>query len=428
MTTTRSRTGMIAISAALATVMAVPAITAAQDETMADAQIRVLHGADAPAVDIWLNGAPGVTDLAFGEDTGYVELPAGEYQIQVVPAGATLEEGPVVVDATVPFEAGTMTTIVATGSLDTGVVPQLVTDDPNPSADMAEIKVGHMSWDAPAVDIWANGEVAVPGLEFPNVAGPLSLEGGAYDFDVAVAGTEDIAIDIPEITLDNGVAYSVYAIGSLANESLTAVALVDADTRQANVRVAHLSPDAPAVDVFVNGAAALEGVAYGAISEYLSVAPGEYQIQVAPEGAGAEAAVIDAMLTFAPGSWTTIAAANNVANIAPLVFSDAAPVPVEGVAQLRAYHASADAPKRVDIAADGAAKNEAAVKKLRFGKNTGFLQLDGGELDLDIREPGLKKVLVDIPALQLEAGKVYSAFAATQPDGSIAVIPNVDAE
>ena len=428
MNTTRSRKGMIAISAALATVMAVPAVTAAQDEMMDGAEIRVLHGADAPAVDIWLNGAPGVTGLAFGEDTGYVPLDAGEYQIQVVPAGATLEEGPVVVDATVPFEAGTMTTIVATGSLDTGIVPQLVADDPAPSADMADVKVGHMSWDAPAVDIWANGSVVVPGLEFPNVEGPLSVPGGAYDFDVAVAGTEDIAIDIPELTLDNGVAYSVYAIGSITNGSLTAVPLVDADTRQANLRVAHLSPDAPAVDVFVNGAAALEGVVFGAVSPYLLLDAGEYQIQVAPEGAGAESAVIDATLTFEPGSWTTVAAANNVADITPLVFTDAAPVPVEGAALLRAYHASADAPKRVDIAADGSAKKKAAIKKLKFGKNTGFLQLEDGEIDLDIRQPGKKKVLVDIPALPLEAGKVYSAFAATQPDGTIAVIANVDAE
>ena len=54
------RKGMIGISAALATVMAVPAITAAQDDMMDEAMIRVLHGADAPAVDIWLNGAPAV--------------------------------------------------------------------------------------------------------------------------------------------------------------------------------------------------------------------------------------------------------------------------------------------------------------------------------------------------------------------------------
>jgi hypothetical protein len=423
-----SKLALVGISAALATVMAVPAVTAAQDETMDGAEIRVLHGADAPAVDIWLNGAPGVTGLEFGQDTGYVSLDAGEYQIQVVPAGAGIDDpANIVVDATVPFEAGSMTTIVATGSLDTEIAPQLYADAPNPAADMAEVKVTHTSWDAPAVDIWANGSVAIEGLEFPNQEGPLSVPGGAYKFDVALAGTEDIAIDIPELTLENGVAYSVYAIGSVANGSLTAVALVDTDTRQANVRVAHLSPDAPAVDVFVNGAAVLENVAFGAISPYLEVAPGEYQIQVAPTGDGVDAAVIDAMLTFGPGSWTTVAAANDVADITPLIFEDAAPVPAEGVAQLRAYHASADAPTRVDIAPDGAGKKQAVVKKLRYGRNTNLLQLDGGELDLDIRQPGRKKVLVDIPALDLEAGKVYSVFAATQPDGSIAVIANVDA-
>ena len=233
------RKGMIGISAALATVMAVPAISAAQDDMMDDAMIRVLHGADAPAVDIWLNGAPGVTGLAFGEDTGYVGLPGGEYQIQVVPAGAGIDDpANIVVDATVPFEAGSMTTIVATGSLDTGITPQLVADDPAPAADMADVKVGHMSWDAPAVDILAGGAPVVEGLEFPDVAGPLSVPGGAYDFDVAVAGTDTIAIDIPEITLDNGVAYSVYAIGSLENESLTAVALVDSETEMMDEEMA----------------------------------------------------------------------------------------------------------------------------------------------------------------------------------------------
>lgn len=122
-----------------------------------------------------------------------------------------------------------------------------------------------------------------------------------------------------------------------------------------------------------------------------------------------------------------MAAANNVANIQPLVFDDAAPVPAEGVAKLRAYHASADAPAKVDIATDGAAKKKAVVKKLKFGKNTGFLELPAGELDLDIREPNKEKVLLDIAALPLEAGKVYSAFAVTSPEG-VTVIPNVDAE
>lgn len=413
---------------ALAAAAIVPSSVLAQDEMMDEALVRILHGADAPNVDVYVDGAAAVTDLAFGANTGYVSLPGGEYLIQVTPTGAAPEGDNIVVEATVPFEAGTMTTVVATGNLDDGIVPQLVPDTPAPPADMTQVKVGHMSWDAPAVDIAADGgDVIVPGLEFPTVTDYLTVPGGPYDLEVRVAGTTDVALDIDELDLQNGVAYSAYAIGSLANSSLTVVPLVDLDNRPANVRVGHFSPDAPAVDVYANGNFVLAGVPFGTISNYLEVPAGEYQIQVAPQGAGADAAVIDAMLTFAPGTWTTVAAANDVATIQPLVFKDPAPVPAEGVAKVRAYHASADAPQRVDIAPDGAAKKKAVVRKLKFGKASKVLELPPGTVDLDIRQPNKKKVLVDIDPLDLEAGKVYSVFAVTGPDG-VTVIANVDAE
>lgn len=418
----------VGTATALAAAAIAPSSVLAQDEMMDEALVRILHGADAPNVDVWVDGAAAVTDLAFGANTGYLSLPGGEYLIQVTPAGAALEEGNIVVEATVPFEAGTMTTVVATGNLDDGIVPQLVPDTPAPPADMTQIKVGHMSWDAPAVDIAADGgDVIVPELAFPVVTDYLTVPGGPYDLEVRVAGTTDVALDIDELDLMNGVAYSAYAIGSLANSSLTVVPLVDLDNRPAKVRVAHFSPDAPGVDVYANGNFILAGVPFGAISNYLEVPAGEYQIQVAPQGAGAEAAVIDEMLTFGPGTWSTVAAVNDVASIQPLVFKDPAPVPAGDVAKVRAYHASADAPERVDIAPDGAAKKKAVVRKLKFGKASKVLELPAGTVDLDIRQPNKKKVLVDIDPLDLEAGKVYSVFAVTSPEG-VTVIANVDAE
>ena len=418
----------IGTATALAAAAIAPSSVLAQDEMMDEALVRILHGADAPNVDVYVDGAAAVTDLAFGANTGYVSLPGGEYLIQVTPTGAAPEGDNVVVEATVPFEAGTMTTVVATGNLDDGIVPQLVPDTPAPPADMTQVKVGHMSWDAPAVDIAADGgDVIVPGLEFPNVTDYLTIPGGPYDLEVRVAGTTDVALDIDELDLQNGVAYSAYAIGSLANSSLTVVPLVDLDNRPANVRVAHFSPDAPGVDVYANGNFVLAGVPFGTISNYLEVPAGEYQIQVAPQGAGADAAVIDAMLTFGPGTWTTVAAVGDVADIQPLAFKDPAPIPAEGVAKVRAYHASADAPERVDIAPDGAAKKKAVVRKLKFGKASKVLELPAGTVDLDIRQPNKKKVLLDIDPLDLEAGKVYSVFAVTGLEG-VTVIANVDAE
>ena len=53
---------------------------------------------------------------------------------------------------------------------------------------------------------------------------------------------------------------------------------------ETNVRVVHLSPDAPAVDVYANGAAVLNAVTFPIGSDYLVVPDGEYTFEVAPAG------------------------------------------------------------------------------------------------------------------------------------------------
>ena len=48
----------------------------------------------------------------------------------------------------------------------------------------------------------------------------------------------------------------------------------------AKVRVVHASPDAPAVDVYVDGAKALSNVTFFTASDYLSLPAGEHRFQV----------------------------------------------------------------------------------------------------------------------------------------------------
>ena len=50
--------------------------------------LNVYHGStDAPAVDILANGGVLVPNLAYGEFSGYVEVPAGDYTIGIAPTG-----------------------------------------------------------------------------------------------------------------------------------------------------------------------------------------------------------------------------------------------------------------------------------------------------------------------------------------------------
>ncbi|MGD2041389.1 MAG: DUF4397 domain-containing protein, partial [Anaerolineae bacterium] len=84
------------------------------------------------------------------------------------------------------------------------------------------------------------------------------------------------------------------------------------------VRVVHASPDAPAVDVWVNGAVAFSNAPFEGITDYAELAAGTYNVQVSPTGA-TEPIVIDADLDLAAGTDYTVVAVGLLENIEPLV-------------------------------------------------------------------------------------------------------------
>lgn len=414
------KVGLLGTAAALTAAMAIPAAVAAQDE---NAMVRVLHGAgDAPAVDIYADGGLIREGLAYTEITDYLEVPGGTYQIQVVPNGATLEEGPVVIDAPLTFDAGTMTTVAATGSLAEGIIPQVLADAPSASPDGTQVRVAHLSADAPAVDIAPDGaDAIITDLAYAADTGYLDLPAGAYDLEIRAAGTDTVAFDIPEVSLDGATSYTVFAVGGLNDGTFAVVPAVD--QALAGVRVGHFSADAPNVDVYADGGAILEDVPFGVLSDYLYVPAGSYQIQVVPAGASLDEGpvVIDAELTFDGGTLTTVAATNELANITPVVIDDKKVNPKADGAKVRVVHLSANAPK-VDVAPDGSKRNAAIFKNLEFGQAKGYKNVPSGEVDLDIRAAGERAKAFDIPPLPLEDGKAYSAIAIGQFPDSFDVI------
>ena len=180
-----------------------------------------------------------------------------------------------------------------------------------------------------------------------------------------------------------------------------------ADT--ARVRVVHASPDAPAVDVYADGAKVLTNVAYKGSSDYLSVPAGPHNFKVFATGANPATgtAVINADATLEAGKDYTVVAIGKVADIKPLVLVDNNAAPAAGKAHVRVVHASPDAPA-VDIAVKGGA---VLVPNLAFGKDAGPLPVDAGTYDLEVRAAGTTTVALPINGMQLAAGKIYTVFA-----------------
>lgn len=191
--------------------------------------VRVAHlSPDAPAVDVLVNGQRVITNLAFKQVTPYVSLPAARVRVQVVPAG---QDAPVVIDAELDLRDGAYYTVAATGFL-ASIRAQVYTDPLAglfPRAGYARVRVVHASPDAPAVDVVVKGgPVLFQNLPFPRAGQYLVVAAGTYDLEVRVAGTSTVALALPGVRLESGKTYTVFAVGSARDGSLTVVPVVDA--------------------------------------------------------------------------------------------------------------------------------------------------------------------------------------------------------
>ena len=206
-------------AASPAKLQALPAADNTGTPAAGTAWIRVLHASpDAPAVDVYVDGAKAITGLAFGQIAptaapGYVPVPAGNHAIKVCATGSTTV-CPIDVPALAVAD-GKRYTIAATNVL-AQITAQVLEDPAAPNAGTAQVRVVHFSADTPAVDVYVNGAKAVTALAYPKATGYLPLAGGDYAIKVCATGSTTVCpIDVPKLTVANGTAYSVFAIGSL---------------------------------------------------------------------------------------------------------------------------------------------------------------------------------------------------------------------
>jgi hypothetical protein len=191
--------------------------------------VNVVHASpDAPAVDVYVNDEVAIPALAFGTASGFVALPAGDYNVKVAPAGTSAEEA--VIDADVTLDADVAYEVAAVG-LVADIAPAIFPVDLSSleSTEESSVRVIHASPDAPAVDVAVTGgDVLVENLEFPNASDYLVIPAGSYDLEVRPTGTEDVALALAGTEIPAGAAISVYAIGTLADGTLAALPVVAA--------------------------------------------------------------------------------------------------------------------------------------------------------------------------------------------------------
>ena len=189
-------------------------------------------------------------------------------------------------------------------------------------------------------------------------------------------------------------AAAVVTAAVLAVPAVPAVAGAQAGPGRAMVRVAHFSPDASYVDVYMvslNRRQLFPNVFYKSVSAYWAVAAGPFTYEVRAAGATPESEpVIQVKGNLAAGRSYTVAAVGRRDQLQGLLLRDDLAPTAPGKAKVRFLDAALDLPV-VDIAVAGGPVLES---RLAYPEPTGYRQLDSGRYRVEVRRAGAGAVLV----------------------------------
>lgn len=172
---------------------------------------------------------------------------------------------------------------------DTNVDDTQVTDDTGVAAVTGQIRVLHLSPDAPAVDVFVDGidDPVVTGLEFPDTTAYLDLDVGTYTFRVSASGSPaaDAVLVFEDVEITEDLKLTAGAMNKVAD--IEGFALVDDSEGLAStdirVTVLHGAPDVGPVDIWeISGEPAklLDNVPFGASATLPDLASQPYVIAV----------------------------------------------------------------------------------------------------------------------------------------------------
>jgi hypothetical protein len=157
------------------------------------------------------------------------------------------------------------------------------------------------------------------------------------------------------------------------------------------VRLAHLSPDTPDVDVYLDALSyhakqlVFNGVGYGVVSGYLSLKPGSYAVSM--RGAGADPKsppVLTTTVTVAAGKAYTVAGVGKHADLGLRIIHDDLDTPMSGQAKVRIIQASVKTPQ-LDVKLSDGTPIASAVD---FATTTDYQLVKAGKLKIDVTPTG----------------------------------------
>ena len=145
------------------------------------------------------------------------------------------------------------------------------------------VRVFHAAPQAPNVDVYVNDQMVFSNLAFGDFTRYVYLDEGEYNVSVYLAGQKDRPVINQMVDVSSQQIFTIAATGNLDNLGLLVIPDKVSKLPSQNyssVRVIHLSPNAPGVDILVDGDTLFEDISFGEGTDYVDLNPGTYNVNV----------------------------------------------------------------------------------------------------------------------------------------------------
>ncbi len=283
--------------AALTFALAGPFASGAVQAQGDSARLRFLHAAPgAPEVDVYVDGALVAPGLAYGEITPHVTFAAGAPEVVLRQAG-TGAEGTPLASITANLTADLAFMLVIQGAPDALEMVQYedILDPLEPG--MARLTAINTIPDAPPLDVLTTESAPLlQGVSYSVQYGTINIPTGLYDLVMVPAGGEvtSAIATIGEVPLVSGTLYTFVALGTLEGDVapstmvLASPVVPPEEGDSVRVRIAHGSPDTPAVDVYAGDLLIAPAINLGQMTGHIPLPAGEVSLALWPAGSGAD--------------------------------------------------------------------------------------------------------------------------------------------
>ena len=145
------------------------------------------------------------------------------------------------------------------------------------------VRVFYAAPQAPNVDVYVNDQMVFSNLAFGDFTRYVYLDESEYNVSVYLAGQKDRPVINQMVDVPSQQIFTIAATGNLDNLGLLVIpdkVSKSPSQNYSSVRVIHLSPNAPGVDILVDGDTLFEDISFGEGTDYVDLNPGTYNVNV----------------------------------------------------------------------------------------------------------------------------------------------------